>query len=93
MRNTPTELELLRRVASAAEWAIETNGDHVVGRDGRSRVGINEVLAHGALNKALGELRERYGIDGRLHIAEREEARGLMLQMQAPLPTPGRRKG
>lgn len=79
MKNAPTELELLRAVASAAHWAIASNADDVVGRDGRSRVGLNWVAANGALNKALHALREHHGIvdlhsEQRAEVAELEQA-------------------
>lgn len=49
----PSEIELLRSIASAARWVIDANGDDAVGRDGRARVGINWVMAAGELNEAL----------------------------------------
>lgn len=79
--NKPSELDLLRHVASAAEWVIESNGDDPVGRDGRSPVGINWISANGALNKALADLRELYGIENR-HLTEREHARGIEFTMR-----------
>lgn len=91
MSNVPTEIDLLRKVASAAQWAIEANGDHVIGQDGRVRVGINEVMAHSALNRALGDLREHYSIDVNLHLTERSTARGLVLEMQSRTKKSARR--
>lgn len=73
MSNEPTELDLLRRVASAAQWALASNGDDPVGRDGRKRIGINYVSAYGALNRALRELSEMHPVDD-LHDAERKSA-------------------
>lgn len=74
--NRPTELELLRRVASAVVWAIESNRDDVVGRDGRARVGMNWVAANGALNGALRDLREHYP-PADMHEAGRAEAASI----------------
>ena len=82
MSNAPSELELLRCVASAAAWAIQSNGDDPVGRDGRAAVGFNWVAANGALNKALRALAEHYPLVN-LHIAERaeaEEMQGLLMR-------------
>ena len=73
MKNAPTELALLRRVASAASWAIASNGDDPVGRDGRARVGMNWIFANGRLNQALKALAEHYPIVDH-HAAEREQA-------------------
>lgn len=74
--NPPTETELLRRVASAAAWAIQSNRDDPVGRDGRARVGLNRIAANGALNRALKELREHYELSD-VHETERGEAQEM----------------
>lgn len=74
--NKPSELELLRRVASAAEWVIKSNGEDVVGRDGRARVGLLWTIANGQLNGELRRLRELYGIEDQ-HAAERADAESL----------------
>lgn len=79
--NVPTEIDLLRRIASAAIWAIESNGDDVVGRDGRTRVGVNWVSANGELARTLEDLRLHYGIENR-HAEERERAAALEAQMR-----------
>jgi hypothetical protein len=79
MDNSPTELDLLRRVASAARWAIDSNRDDAVGRDGRARVGLNWIKANGALNAALKELAAHYAVPA-LHDAEREEAATIQCQ-------------
>lgn len=82
MKNAPTELELLREVASAASWAISSNGDDPVGRDGRARVGLNWVAANGTLNGALKKLRAHYELQDR-HAAQREEIAILEEQMRS----------
>lgn len=81
MTNVPTELELLREVASAAAWAIASNGDDPVGRDGRARVGLNWVAANGTLNRALQKLREHYALPD-LHAAARAEMIALQELMK-----------
>ena len=80
--NAPTELELLREIASAAAWAIASNGDDAVGRDGRVRVGINWVAANGTLNRALTKLREHYELRD-FHAVQREEMTALEAQMRS----------
>ena len=82
MANAPTEMELLREIASAAAWAISSNGDDPVGRDGRARVGLNWVAANGTLNKALKSLREHYELRD-FHASQREEIRALEEQMKS----------
>ena len=58
--NIPSQAELLRRVAAAAAWAIRSNRDDPVGRDGRCRVGVNWVKANATLNEALRDLHLHY---------------------------------
>lgn len=82
MSNAPTEIDLLRRVASAARWAIDSNRDDVVGRDGRARVGLNWIMANGALAKALGELAAHYDVSA-LHDAERDNAARVQTSLDA----------
>lgn len=82
MDNAPTELDLLRRVASAARWAIDSNKDDVVGRDGRARVGLNWTMANGALATALKELAQHYTLAD-LHDAERENAKSIQASLDA----------
>lgn len=82
MGNAPTEVELLRRVASAARWAIDSNSDDIVGRDGRARVGLNWTMANGALATALAELAHHYNVRG-LHDAERENAASIQASLDA----------
>ena len=60
--NRSSEIDLLRRVASAARWAIDSNGDDRVGRDGRARVGLNWISANIELNRAIKALAEHYPI-------------------------------
>jgi len=74
--NRPSEIDLLRTVASAARWAIDANGDDPVGRDGRAHVGLNWTMANGALNRALTALAEHYEIVGH-HAADREQAAAI----------------
>ena len=81
--NKSSEVDLLRRVASAAEWVIRSNGDDPVGRDGRARVGINWVMANGELNKALRSLREQYGIEDH-HVDQKAQA----VDYARPVPPP-----
>jgi hypothetical protein len=80
--NIPSELELLRRVASAAAWAIQANGDDPVGRDGRSRVGLNWVMANGELNGALKALAEHFAV-GDFHADERAKAAEIEEQLRS----------
>jgi hypothetical protein len=74
--NKRSEVELLKDVASAARWAIDSNGDDPVKRDGRARVGINWVMANGALAVALNALAEHYGLDDR-HGESRQQAQEM----------------
>lgn len=82
MDNAPTEIELLRRVASAARWSVDSNRDDVVGLDGRANVGLNWIMANGALAKALKELAQHYDIVA-LHDAERENAASIQEYLDA----------
>lgn len=74
--NKRSEVDLLKDVASAARWAIDSNGDDPVRRDGRARVGVNWVMANSALARALNALAEQYGLDDR-HGDGRQQAREM----------------
>lgn len=74
MANAPKEIELLRRVAAAARWAIDANGDDAVGNDGRSRVGVNWIMAQGELAGALTALQEHYEIPNTFAEARQQAA-------------------
>ncbi len=79
--NAPSELELLRRVAAAAVWVIESNGDDVVGRDGRGRFGINAIMANGQLASALKDLQFHYEVENSF-AEERENAARLAAKLR-----------
>ena len=82
MDNVPTEMDLLRCVASAARWAIDSNRDDPVGRDGRARVGLNWIMANGALANALTELARHYEVMA-MHDAERKAAANTQASLDA----------
>ncbi len=88
-QNVPTEIELLRRVASAGRWAIDANGDDVVGKDGRSRVGLNWVMANGALNQALKDLQEHFAVSDCFD-DRRKEAADMEAMMRPKKASPHR---
>lgn len=77
MAGEQAELDLLRRVALAAEWAIRSNADHPVDEDGRAVIGVNHVASNAALAKALADYRAAFQLPPSPYAAAEAEAKRM----------------